>query len=150
MTFCPSCERQICTKKYDNLKLVNLVQTNEILLIKNSTHLNIRFEIFGWICMYIYIDRIWRWMTYRGWCAIKPKQPPNQHFFFENLHDFTVDSFIEKFMVIFICAYKSIMEILRQCLKCLLFLTQVYTILSQNTPMVTRTLLIFWCEKVYS
>ena len=42
-----------CTKKYDNLKLVNLVQTNEILLTENSTYLNIRFEIFGWICMYI-------------------------------------------------------------------------------------------------
>ena len=40
-------------QKYDNLKLVNLVQTNEILLIENSTYLNIRFEIFGWICMYI-------------------------------------------------------------------------------------------------
>ena len=39
--------------KYDNLKLVNFVQTNEILLIENSTYLNIRFEIFGWICMYI-------------------------------------------------------------------------------------------------
>ena len=36
-------------KKYDNLKLVNLEQTNEILLIENSTYLNIRFEIFGWI-----------------------------------------------------------------------------------------------------
>ena len=46
-------ERQSCTKKYDNLKLVNLVQTNEILLIENFTYLNIRFEIFGWICMYI-------------------------------------------------------------------------------------------------
>ena len=45
--FCPSWERQSCTKKYDNLKLVNLVQTNEILLIENSTYLNIRFEIFG-------------------------------------------------------------------------------------------------------
>ena len=40
-------------QKYDNLKLVNLEQTNEILLIENSTYLNIRFEIFGWICMYI-------------------------------------------------------------------------------------------------
>ena len=40
-------------QKYDNLKLVNLVQTNEMLLIENSTYLNIRFEIFGWICMYI-------------------------------------------------------------------------------------------------
>ena len=38
---------------WHNLKLVNLVQTNEILLIENSTYLNIRFEIFGWICMYI-------------------------------------------------------------------------------------------------
>ena len=41
------------TKKYDNLKLVNLVQKNEILLIENSTYLDIYFEIFGWICMYI-------------------------------------------------------------------------------------------------
>ena len=66
-------------QKYDNLKLVNLVQTNEMLLIENSTYLNIRFEIFGWICIYIYIyiDRIWRWMTYKGWYAIKPKQPTN-------------------------------------------------------------------------
>ena len=78
MTFCPSWERQSYTKKYDNLKLVNLVQTNEILLIENSTYLNIRFEIFGWICMYVYIDRIWHWMTYKGWYAIKPNQPTNQ------------------------------------------------------------------------
>ena len=41
-------------QKYDNLKLVNLVQTNEILLRENFTDLSIRFEIFGWICMYIY------------------------------------------------------------------------------------------------
>ena len=34
-------------QKYDNLKLVNLVQTNEILLIENFTYLRIRFEIFG-------------------------------------------------------------------------------------------------------
>ena len=34
-------------QKYDNLKLVNLVQTKEILLIENPTYLNIRFEIFG-------------------------------------------------------------------------------------------------------
>ena len=27
--------------------------------------------------MYVYIDRIWRWMTYKGWYAIKPKQPTN-------------------------------------------------------------------------
>ena len=47
MTFCPSWERQSCTKKYDNLKLVNFVQTNKILLIENFTYLNIRFEIFG-------------------------------------------------------------------------------------------------------
>ena len=40
-------------QKNDNLKLVNLVQFNEILLIENSIYLNIRFEIFGWICMYI-------------------------------------------------------------------------------------------------
>ena len=53
MTFCPW-ERQSCTKKYDNLKLVNLVQTDEILLTENFTYLSIRFEIFGWICMYIY------------------------------------------------------------------------------------------------
>ena len=79
MTFCPSWERQCYTKKYDNLKLVNLVQTNEILLIENSTYLNIRFEIFGWICMYVCIDRIWRWMTYKGWYTIKPKQPTNNH-----------------------------------------------------------------------
>ena len=25
--------------------------------------------------MYVYIDRIWRWMTYKGLYAIKPKQP---------------------------------------------------------------------------
>ena len=45
--------RQSCTKKYDNLKLVYLVQTKEILLLENFTYLSIRFEIFGWICMYI-------------------------------------------------------------------------------------------------
>ena len=38
MTFCPSCERQSCTKKYDELKLVNCVQTNEILLVENFTY----------------------------------------------------------------------------------------------------------------
>ena len=53
MTFCASRERQSFTKKYENLKLVSLVQTNEILLIENSTYLNIRFEIFGWIRMNI-------------------------------------------------------------------------------------------------
>ena len=37
--FCPSCERQGCTKKHDELKLVNPVQTNEILLIENFTYL---------------------------------------------------------------------------------------------------------------
>ena len=34
-------------QKYDDLKLVNLVQTNEILQIENFTYLSIRFEIFG-------------------------------------------------------------------------------------------------------
>ena len=38
MTFCPSCKRQGCTKKYDELILVNHVQTNEILLIENFTY----------------------------------------------------------------------------------------------------------------
>ena len=38
MTFCPSGERQGCTKKYDELKLINHVQTNEILLIENFTY----------------------------------------------------------------------------------------------------------------
>ena len=33
--FYSSWERQGCTKKYDELKLVNHVQTNEILPIKN-------------------------------------------------------------------------------------------------------------------
>ena len=28
--------------------------------------------------IYVYKDRIWRWMTYKGWYAIKPKQPTNQ------------------------------------------------------------------------
>ena len=28
--------------------------------------------------MYVYIDRIWRWMTYKGWYVIKPKQPINK------------------------------------------------------------------------
>ena len=31
--------------------------------------LNIRPEILGW--MYIHIDRIWHWITYKGWYAIK-------------------------------------------------------------------------------
>ena len=39
--------RESCTKKYDNLKLVNHVQTNEILVIEKFTYLSIRFEIFG-------------------------------------------------------------------------------------------------------
>ena len=34
-------------QKYDELKLVNLVQTNEILLIENFTYISIRLEIFG-------------------------------------------------------------------------------------------------------
>ena len=38
-------------QKYDELKLVNHVQTNEILLIENFTYLSIRLEIFAW--MYI-------------------------------------------------------------------------------------------------
>ena len=33
MTFCPSYEKQGCTKKYDELKLINHEQTNETLLI---------------------------------------------------------------------------------------------------------------------
>ena len=69
---------RVVPKKY-NLKLVNLVQTNEILLIENSTYLNIRFKILGWICIYAYIDRIWRWITNKGWYAIKPNQPTNQN-----------------------------------------------------------------------
>ena len=63
MTFYPSWERQSCTKKYDNLKLVNLVQTNEILIIENSAYLNIRFEIFDWICMYIETEFGFEWPT---------------------------------------------------------------------------------------
>ena len=39
MTFSPSCERQGCMKKFDKLKLINLVQTNENLLIENFTYL---------------------------------------------------------------------------------------------------------------
>ena len=35
MSFCPTCETGLYEKKYDELKLVNLVQTNEILLIEN-------------------------------------------------------------------------------------------------------------------
>ena len=43
-------------QKYDLLKLVNLVQRNEILLIENFTYISIRLEIFGWTCyIYIYI-----------------------------------------------------------------------------------------------
>ena len=37
---------RVVPKKYDNLKLVNLVQANVILLIENFTYLSIRFEIF--------------------------------------------------------------------------------------------------------
>ena len=44
-------------QKIDELKLVNLVQTNEILLIENITYLSIRLEIFGWIYIYIYRER---------------------------------------------------------------------------------------------
>ena len=28
--------------------------------------------------MYVYIERIWRWRSYKGWYAIKPNQPTNQ------------------------------------------------------------------------
>ena len=35
---CPSCEKQGCTKKYDELKLINHVQTSEILPIENFTY----------------------------------------------------------------------------------------------------------------
>ena len=41
-------------QKIWRIKLVNLVQTNEILVIENFTYLSIRLEIFGWI--YIYIE----------------------------------------------------------------------------------------------
>ena len=54
------------------------MQTNEILQIENSIYINIRFEIFGWICMYVYIDRIWRWITNKVWYPIKSNQPTNQ------------------------------------------------------------------------
>ena len=49
-----SWERQSCTKKYDCVKLINLVQTDEILLIEKITYLNIRFGIFGWIYICIH------------------------------------------------------------------------------------------------
>ena len=39
------------------------MQTNEILLIENSTYLNIRFEIFGWICMYTETEFGIEWPT---------------------------------------------------------------------------------------
>ena len=39
MMFCPSYERQGYMNKYDKLKQVNHVQTNEILLIENFTYL---------------------------------------------------------------------------------------------------------------
>ena len=55
MTFCPFWERQSCTKKYDELKLVNLMKKNEILFIENFIYLSIRLETFGWIYIYIYI-----------------------------------------------------------------------------------------------
>ena len=55
--FSPSWERQGFTKKYDESKLVNPVQTNEIFLTEIFTYLSIRLEIFGWICIYIYIER---------------------------------------------------------------------------------------------
>ena len=66
---------RVVPKKYDNLKLVNLVQTNAILLIENFTYLNIHFEIFSWICMYIYRQNL-ALMTYKGWYAIKPNNRP--------------------------------------------------------------------------
>ena len=42
-------------QKYGDLKLLNLVQTNEILLIEKFTYLSMCLEIFGWIYIYIYI-----------------------------------------------------------------------------------------------
>ena len=66
MTFCPSCGRQRCMKKYDELKLINHVQTSEILLIEKFTY---KVFIVNFLDMkavkelykrHIYIDRIWR------------------------------------------------------------------------------------------
>ena len=51
MTFCPSCERQGFTKKYDELKLVNHVQTNEILLKENFNKYSFRNL---WLNVYTY------------------------------------------------------------------------------------------------
>ena len=45
-------------EKIWRIKLINHVQTNEILLRENFTYLSIRSEIFGW--MYIHIDITWR------------------------------------------------------------------------------------------
>ena len=40
------------------------MQTNEILLIENSSHLNIRFEIFGqYVCMYVWTEFGVEWPT---------------------------------------------------------------------------------------
>ena len=60
------------------LTMPYLISSQSTLQIENSTFLNIRFEIFGWICMYVCIDRIWSWMTYKGSYSIKPNQPTNQ------------------------------------------------------------------------
>ena len=38
MMFFPSCKKQGCTKKYVELKLINQMQTSEILLIENFTY----------------------------------------------------------------------------------------------------------------
>ena len=44
MMFCPSYEKQGCTKKYDELKLINHVQTSEILLIEKFYLLSIHWS----------------------------------------------------------------------------------------------------------
>ena len=71
-------ERDSCIKKYDELKLVNLVQINEILLIENFTYLSIRLEMFGWIyTIYIYIDRNLAFNNLRGLICDKTQPKPN-------------------------------------------------------------------------
>ena len=51
--------------------------------------------------MYVYINRIWRWMTYKGWYAIKPKQPTNNPF-----------CFLERIILVFLCVLTSPMLLL--------------------------------------
>ena len=82
MTFCPSCEKQGCTIKYDELKLINHVQTSEILLIGNFT----KYSLVKGIYIYrqnLALNNLQRLIRHNP--HPKKKQPTNSEAFFSAL-----------------------------------------------------------------